>query len=132
MVRSTASLRVWISFEPIPQSLSPFFHNAAVFSATSGMVFFSRRALLASIQGTKSSGARSGKERTRLVRSPLGSTTMAGIPCKAASSSNPTHKPVLPEPVMPVIMAWVVRSGGSYVKRSSVIAFFFRSNILPR
>ncbi len=90
------------------------------------------RALLASIQGAKSSGVRLGKERTRLVRSPLGSITMAGIPCKAASSSNPTHKPVLPEPVMPVTIAWVVRSGGSYVKRSFVILFFLRSNILPR
>ncbi len=111
--RSTESFSSPSSLPPIPQSANPFFHIAAVDSATSATVLFSRRALLASIQGSNSVGDSPGKVSSRLVRSPLGSMRIAGMRCRAASSIKPIHKPVLPEPVMPVTRAWVVKSGGS-------------------
>ena len=65
--------------------------------------------------------AGSGKCSSRLPRSPLGSIMIAGIPCRAASSNNPMHSPVLPEPVMPVTTACVVRLTGSYSSGWSVV-----------
>ena len=62
------------------------------------------------IHGWKSAGARSGNVRHRLVRSPFGSMSSAGTPAGRASSMSTTPRPVLPEPVMPTITPWVVRS----------------------
>ncbi len=45
--------------------------------------------------------------------SPLGSMTSVGIPARSASSITTTPSPVLPEPVIPTMTPWVVRSEGS-------------------
>jgi hypothetical protein len=89
---------------------TPAEHAAAVAIASSSTVRPLRLAEPASIQGSKSSGSSSGKLSSRLPMSPLGSITRAGSPSIAASSSRSTARPVLPEPVIPTITAWVVRS----------------------
>ena len=107
---------------PMPQSARPFFQRCGGLGRQLlGRSLPSRRAASGSTQGWKSCGRRSGKCSSRLVRSPLGSIMMAGMPCKAASSSRPMHRPVLPEPVMPITTAWVVRSAGSYRNGWSVV-----------
>ena len=53
--------------------------------------------------------------------SPLGSMTRHGMPCSSASSSRSIPSPVLPEPVMPTMTPWVVRSPGSMRQRSIVV-----------
>src|SRR4051794_21745730 len=45
--------------------------------------------------------------------SPFGSMINVGIPAASASSSRTIPSPVLPEPVMPTITPWVVRSLGA-------------------
>ncbi len=47
--------------------------------------------------------------------SPFGSRTSTGMPESSASSSTSIARPVLPEPVIPTITPWVVRSRASYV-----------------
>ena len=42
--------------------------------------------------------------------SPFGSSTNAGMPAREASSISTTASPVLPEPVIPTMTPWVVRS----------------------
>ena len=42
--------------------------------------------------------------------SPFGSIAMTGMWSSAASSRMPIPSPVLPDPVMPIMTAWVVRS----------------------
>ncbi len=42
--------------------------------------------------------------------SPFGSSTSVGMPASRASSSSTTARPVLPEPVIPVMTPCVVRS----------------------
>ena len=44
------------------------------------------------------------------MRSPFGSMSSAGTPARSTSSISTTPSPVLPEPVMPTITPWVVKS----------------------
>ena len=48
--------------------------------------------------------------RHKFPISPFGSIMMDGILSKAASSINPTPNPVLPDPVIPMIVACVVNA----------------------
>ena len=93
--------------------VSPFFHISAVSAAACSSVLPDFLASEASIHGWKSDGNRSGKCSSKLVRSPFGSIIKAGTRLSAASSSRSTHRPVLPEPVMPTTTQWVVRSSES-------------------
>ena len=102
-----------IRSDPISQEPRPSFHSAATRAASSSGETPSRRATDSSIHGRKSSGARSGKLRSRLVISPLGSMIRAGIPESSASSRRSMARPVLPDPVIPTITPWVVRSDAS-------------------
>ena len=54
--------------------------------------------------------AATGNVRHRLPRSPLGSMASTGTPDRRVSSSNTMPRPVLPEPVMPTMTPWVVKS----------------------
>ena len=96
-----------------PHRESPSRHSSAFLAASSAADSFWRLASAGSIHGSKSAAASSGKVRRRLVMSPLGSRISAGIPLSSASSSTMTPSPVLPEPVMPTMTPWVVRSAGS-------------------
>ncbi len=72
-------------------------------------------------KGRKSSGLASGNTRSLFVRSPLGSMTSVGIPERAASSRRSTMRPVLPEPVIPITTACVVKRSGE--RRASAPAW---------
>jgi hypothetical protein len=58
-------------------------------------------------------GLAGSRARARLARSPLGSRARTGTPWRARDSRRPTHRPVLPLPVMPTHTAWRVSSAGS-------------------
>ena len=66
-----------------------------------------------SIHGRKSAGARSGNVRHRLREVALGVDEQRRQPGRSTSSMSTTPRPVLPEPVMPTITPWVVKSAAS-------------------
>jgi len=131
MVYSAASANACNFSLPIPHSAKPLLQRLAVSSAICSTLLPSRRAASGSIQGWKSAGCWLGKCSTRLVRSPFGSMIIAGVFFKAASSSKSMHKPVFPEPVIPVTTQWVVRFAESSSTSSCVGPLVFGSYTLP-
>ena len=115
-----------------PQAARPLFQSRAVFAANSSGVIPLRAASDSSIHGRKFEGARSGNCSRRLPRSPLGSIRIEGMPSMAASSNSARASPVLPLPVMPTIIACVVRSFASYRMRLSDAASAPVSYSLPK
>ena len=94
-----------------PSPASPSVHVVACWRGeVVGRDWPAALAWASSIHGRKSAGARSGNVRQRLVRSPFGSMSSAGSPARRTSSISTTPRPVLPEPVMPTMTPWVVRS----------------------
>ena len=83
-------------------------------------------------QGANSSVLSPGKRSARLVMSPLGSRTRVGMPARSASSSSTTPSPVLPEPVMPTMTPWVVRSAASSVSGCPLRSAVPGSIVSPR
>jgi len=130
--RSAASRSILIRAPSWPHEARPLFHDSAWLAANSSGDFPFRLASSGLIQGRKSAGARSGNMSSRLVISPLGSMMMAGTPSMAASSRRSTQRPVFPLPVIPIQMAWVVRSRESYITRRSRSFFSLRLNSFPR
>src|SRR4051794_27052255 len=105
---------------PIPHAARPSVHAfacAAAKSATDCPAFVASPSLT---HGWKSAAARFGNVRHRLVRSPLGSISSVGTPAANASSTSTIPRPVLPEPVMPTITPWVVKSPDGTVVSASV------------
>src|SRR6478736_8903654 len=94
----------------MPHEANPSVHAlacAAAKSATDCPAFVASPSLT---HGWKSAGARFGNVRHKLVRSPFGSINSAGTPAPNASSTSTIPRPVLPEPVMPTMTPWVVKS----------------------
>ncbi len=93
-----------------PQAPIPFDQVSAWCAANASADRPARRASSSSIHGRNSDALSRGNVRSRLPRSPLGSMAITGTPSMAASSISPTHRPVLPLPVIPTHTAWVTRS----------------------
>ena len=89
--------------------LSPVLYMSAVSLASSDTVLPLFAASEESIHGSNSLASSLGNAKHRFPMSPLGSMTMEGILSIAASSISPIPSPVLPEPVMPIIIACVVK-----------------------
>ena len=68
---------------------------------------------------------------SRFPRSPFGSRISVGMPCSSASSISATPSPVLPEPVMPTITPWVVRSA-ALTSTASPVRAWSASTASPR
>ncbi len=119
MVKPATSRRRAMRAGSMPLRARPSRQVWAVSAASWSGVTPSRAAAASSIQGRKSCGRSSGNVSRRLPMSPLGSMTRQGTPCSSASSSRSMPRPVLPEPVMPTITPWVVRSAGSTVSGPS-------------
>src|SRR3954467_6923145 len=117
---------------PIPHAARPSVHAfacAAAKSATDCPAFVASPSFT---HGWKSPAARLGKVRHRLVRSPLGSISSVGTPAPNASSTSTIPRPVFPEPVMPTITPWVVKSPDAIVVSASVRSCFAGSICPPR
>jgi hypothetical protein len=113
--RSAAMRSRWM-----PLAASPSLHCAATVAAYSSTDTPAVWASSSLTHGLKLSGARSGNVRRRFPMSPFGSRINAGTPETSASSRRTTPRPVLREPVIPTMTAWVVRSAEGSVSASFV------------
>ncbi|CAB4603878.1 unannotated protein [freshwater metagenome] len=131
-VKSTPARSDAIVSPVMPHPARPSRHAVACPAAKSATDFPADDASPSFTHGWNSAGERPGKVRQRLVRSPFGSISNAGTPERSASSISTTPRPVLPEPVMPTITPWVVRSPESTRVVVSVRCFVAGSTCAPR